>query len=255
MTIVLVIIVVLVIIYFIFIKPQKNSSQSNLSSNIGNGFKSEANKAVKDEQISFAESKTNIKHYFFFDCETTGLPIDRNADVKDFNNWPFPVQIAWLVMDSDFGVIESKSYILKQPTVIPQRASDIHGITTEKMNAEGVDPKVVYSEFIAAINGSTVSIAHNTDFDVPILRCDLLRNGYTKKVFVMKNLFCTMKNSTNLCLIPNSWGSYKWPRLEELYGFLFFNNTNIQIEGAHDALNDVIITAKCYQELFRKKYI
>ncbi|MEI8113410.1 MAG: 3'-5' exonuclease [Bacteroidia bacterium] len=254
-TLIILVLVVLVVL-FIF-REQKNRKQR---SKLISSFSTETSKqgkqsGVQDLTLRFESSKTNQKHYFIFDCETTGLPIDRYADESNFENWPHPVQIAWMVLDEDFGLVLNKSYILKQPVKIPKKASDIHGITTERMNKEGVDPKSVYSEFINDIKDTSVSIAHNTDFDVPILKCDLLRNKFTKKVFVMKNLFCTMLSSTNICKIKNPRGGYKWPRLDELYGFLFYKNTNISIEGAHDAMNDVFITAKCYVELKRRNLV
>ena len=60
-------------------------------------------------------------------------------------------------------------------------------------------------------------------------------------------------NTTNICKIKNPRGGYKWPKLEELFGYLFYNRTDISIDGAHDAMNDVLITAKCYIELKRRK--
>ena len=36
---------------------------------------------------------------FFFDTETTGLPRDWNAPLRDLDNWPRLVQLAWLLCD------------------------------------------------------------------------------------------------------------------------------------------------------------
>ena len=60
-----------------------------------------------------------------------------------------------------------------------------------------------------------------------------------------KSLFCTMKSSTNLCRLPGRYGNFKWPKLTELYKFLF----NEEMEGAHDAMVDVRATRKCYYRL------
>jgi DNA polymerase III epsilon subunit-like protein len=246
----LVIIIVVVVLYFVFKKPSKKVNQVPTTQK---SVYTPPQKSEENISISFPQSVTNKKHYFFFDCETTGLPKNRYGDESDFDNWPYPVQIAWMVMDENFGVVSKKSYILKQPVKIPIQASGLHGITTELMNLKGIDPKKVYSEFIEDIKDTTVSIAHNTAFDVPAIKCDLLRNGFTKKVFIMKNLFCTMNSTTNICKIKNKNGGYKWPKLEELYGYLFYNRTDISIDGSHDAMNDVVITAKCYIELKRRK--
>ena len=48
------------------------------------------------------------------DTETTGLPIKRVAKISDNNNWPYIVQISWLICDIETATIESfKDYIVK----------------------------------------------------------------------------------------------------------------------------------------------
>lgn len=37
--------------------------------------------------------------FLIFDTETTGLPIDKNAPLTDFGNWPRMVQLAWQIHD------------------------------------------------------------------------------------------------------------------------------------------------------------
>ena len=76
--------------------------------------------------------------YLFFDTETTGLPRNWKAPVTDLNNWPRMVQIAWILCDDKGNRVESADYIIKPENfVIPQDASRVHGITTEKAINEG----------------------------------------------------------------------------------------------------------------------
>jgi len=58
-----------------------------------------------------------------------------------------------------------------------------------------------------------------------------------------------MKNSTNLCKIPRPGGGLKWPKLQELYFFLFGET----FVGAHDAAYDVKATRKCYYEIIKRR--
>ena len=76
--------------------------------------------------------------YLFFDTETTGLPRNWKAPVTDLNNWPRMVQIAWILCDDKGNRVETADYIIKPENfVIPQDASKVHGITTEKAINEG----------------------------------------------------------------------------------------------------------------------
>jgi len=59
-----------------------------------------------------------------------------------------------------------------------------------------------------------------------------------------------MQESTNLCKLPGPRG-YKFPKLEELHKVLFGCN----FEGAHDALDDIKATERCFWELVKRNII
>lgn len=64
---------------------------------------------------------------------------------------------------------------------IPTEASDIHGITTAKAQAEGQDPKIALNGIAelltAALSWRSPVVAFNTSFDWTVLHHDLARNG------------------------------------------------------------------------------
>lgn len=64
-----------------------------------------------------------------------------------------------------------------------------------------------------------------------------------------KESYCTMKRTTDLVGIPKGHGGgNKYPKLSELYRFLFDED----FENAHDAMADVTATAKCFQEIMKR---
>ena len=65
-----------------------------------------------------------------------------------------------------------------------------------------------------------------------------------------KTKICTMKQSVNCCKIP-SGSRYKYPTLSELHTFLFDKS----FENAHDAMEDVRATLRCFIELYRRGFI
>ena len=60
-----------------------------------------------------------------------------------------------------------------------------------------------------------------------------------------------MLSTVNLCKIQfyKNSKNYKFPKLDELYSFLF----NEKREKSHDALSDTNDMIKCYYELISKK--
>ena len=89
-------------------------------------------------------------------------------------------------------------------------------------------------------------VGHNISFDMNILAAEMHRL-HIDIGFVDKPALCTMHDSTNLCAIPGKYG-HKWPKLEELYGFLF-PEKELSVTSLHDALFDIQITRECFFEL------
>ena len=178
---------------------------------------------------------------FIFDCETTGLPLN--------NKWPFPVQIAWIILDTDGETIE-KSFIIKPNNfIIPEESIKIHKITNEIAERDGVDIKGVLLEFKKDYNESGTIVAHNLPFDMGVIKSSFVRNNIDISFLENeKNKICTMKSSTKICKLPFSSKSsgYKWPKLNELYEFLFNKNPDANL---HNALEDSRITLQCYKKL------
>jgi restriction system protein len=206
--------------------------------------------------FEFECSTKKTGKYLVFDTETTGLPFNYRARTDDFQNWPYVVQIAWLLFDDDRKLIEAHNFYLKQQVKIPADATRIHGITTAMMLEKGVEPSNVYADFKKAIDNTEYLIAHNIDFDVPIVHCEFLRNGIPWR-FHKDRMLCTMKTATSFCKIPRySNGEYKWPKLTELYQKCFFPGHSITIfpdsastSNLHSAKIDAAITAQCFFKL------
>lgn len=201
--------------------------------------------------LNFKESVLDLNYaeIVVLDVETTGLPKNYDAKPEDLSNWPFVVQFSWAIFDIHGNLIKLKTHIIKPRIPIPEVVVKIHHISTEIANTKGIDPVKAFAEFISDIKSARTVVAHNIDFDLPILEAEFLRNGFAKQ-FEGKDKICTMKSSTTYCNIPkyNGRGS-KYPKLTELFGVLFANNYNVSIAEAHDAENDTLMTAKCFFRL------
>ena len=182
--------------------------------------------------------------YLFFDTETTGLPKNWEAPISDIDNWPRIVQIAWILSSEEKGRIESNDFIIKpEGFEIPEESSRVHGITTQKAYAEGIDLIEALTKFNLALQKSSCLVAHNMNFDEKVIGAEFLRKGIENDFFE-KNRLCTMEKSTQYCKLPGRYG-YKWPSLSELHNILFGKD----FEDAHNAAGDINATESCFWKL------
>lgn len=188
----------------------------------------------------------------FVDTETTGLPKKFASD--DVEKWPRVVQLAWSLYDTTGNRLSLNSFII-YPTdfTIPMDVVKIHGITTERAKKEGESLHKVLPRFNADVEKAREIIAHNLDYDLPIVTTEFKRCRLDTNLAKKRN-FCTMKTREiiSFCKIPSQYGSgYKWPSLSELHKQLF----GIDFTDSHNASADVEACAKCYFELRKRGII
>ncbi len=185
--------------------------------------------------------------YLFFDTETTGLPRYWESPLEDLDNWPRLVQAAWLLYDDIGNELCGASRIIRPDGfVIPEWVARIHGITTQRALCEGISVLEVLREFGDAAAAAENLVGHNINFDERIVASEFLRAGI-KNHLAGKNQICTMLASAEYCGIENRYG-YKWPKLTELHRELFKTG----FDEAHNAAQDVRVTAKCFWEMKRR---
>jgi len=93
-----------------------------------------------------------------------------------------------------------------------------------------------------------VLIAHNRQFDMEHIENMAVRQQMVRLGALGKPVICTMYAGTELCKLPGRQARWKWPKLGELHQHLFGED----IEGAHDALVDVMAVRRCYYEMVRR---
>jgi DNA polymerase III subunit epsilon len=174
-------------------------------------------------------------NYLFFDTETTGLPKDGH-DARI-------VQLAALLTDHEGNPIADMNMIITPDGYdIPEGASAIHGITTERAIREGLPRIVVMNLFQSMVERSDMIIAHNMAFDYQCYVRECQAVDYPDAM-IGKQTACTMKMATPIVQCPPTqrmidYGrghQYKNCTLQEAHVHFFGR----EFEGAHDALADV----------------
>ncbi len=187
-----------------------------------------------------------------FDTETTGLfPIGKDAR-GDLTDNPWALQISSATYDTDQNIFTSTSDYIKIPdnVPIPQESINVHGITREKINRDGVDIKPVLEYFIQ--QGTTTvdeTIAHNIAYDTRMLNVEAVRNNMPSLMFPQnKKYTCTMRSYKAQvgCKGRDKEGQeyIKYPKLWELAKHVF-PDENIAC-NLHDSLVDSLVCLRCH---------
>jgi DNA polymerase-3 subunit epsilon len=179
--------------------------------------------------------------YLFFDTETTGRPRNYKAPVTDVSNWPRVVQLAFMVTDPTGAPLSAEQFLIRPDGFsIPQDATRVHGITTERAMTDGIPVVTALNAFLAAIGSAETLVAHNISFDENVLGAEFLRAGLPNPL-PKKKRCCTMISATAFCGIPGPYGP-KWPSLSELHVKLFQR----EFQSSHSASGDVQACADCF---------
>lgn len=197
----------------------------------------------------------------FFDTETTGLPKDWKAPIKQVDNWPRVFYLAWVLTDEKGTVLRQQRYVVTPDGwTIPEKEFWIDkGYTTNWCYINGIRIETVLNIFLADYKQANFLVSHNMAFDYSVLGAEIIRSGFVvDKAAAKPAQICTKEASTEFCKLPflakAKWATaqrYKWPTLDELHYKLFADHA---IE-THDALGDVLTLKKCFFELIRQGVI
>jgi len=233
-----------------------------------------------------------------FDTETSGLMPKHKAGTPypPMEAYPYIMQISWTVYNVATNEIEEtvNEYVqIPQTVEVSEEATRVNGITREILAEKGKPIVPLLDKFFVAYMKCDCIVAHNLQFDSEVVRKEMWRNRDVLKrkirnpervnmmcgVFTKKfndayhiDMFCTMKNTVELCgidyvakpnaknvvkevlgeivdavlgevTVPATNNRKKFPRLNELYGKLF----DTPLPGdMHNSIVDVLVCLRCF---------
>ncbi|QFR56524.1 DnaQ-like exonuclease [Bacillus phage 056SW001B] len=161
----------------------------------------------------------NYSQIAVIDFETTGL----NPQTD------YPIEVAvGIYKKSPLGYIKTKRYqqLIKLPegVEVPQYITDLTGLTTEKLNTEGIESYIVITFLNDMFTDDTLFVAHNANFDL----------GFLAKHFRIEvdNFLCT--RTVEVLLNPHMSAS-----LKDAYKRYYPESTG---EQTHRAQDDIEMT-------------
>lgn len=201
-----------------------------------------------------------------YDTETTGLPLKWISAEEDLNNWGNIVQLGARLFEIDLDKIDEPNYggirdiytidTLVQPVrkgkeiSIHPKAQAVHGFSVEDCYEKGNTLETVLFILQGMHMEADVAVCHNRNFDRNVYVSEMLNVGFKAKAKSGQKPFCTMEFTTPILKLEGKYGNYKFPKLEELYEYLFQKSMH-ETHEAHNALGDVNATVECLLELIR----
>jgi DNA polymerase III epsilon subunit-like protein len=187
--------------------------------------------------------------------------------------WPHIVQFSYVIYDNISNTLEINDNIIKIPDNIdiPEESIAIHGITKKMTKQYGVTLNEAFQKFFQYVEMADYIIGHNIDFDINMVRVELLREIYksndelifhkieeSEEIQLWKeylnelqnkeNIVCTMKTNTDFCNITavSKYGKpyIKFPTLNQLHHKLFSTEPKM----LHDSCVDILVTLRCYMK-------
>jgi DNA polymerase-3 subunit epsilon len=185
----------------------------------------------------------------FIDTEASGLPKKWDQPYTMEGNWPFAVQVSWLLYSKDgIKIKEQNYYISNNDFEICPTALDIHGLTPAFLQKNGIPRKELLNILSKDLEAyQPMIVGHFLELDYHVIGAEYHRIGIEKHP--MGNLpgFCIMSASMHMQQNPNS----KYLRLGQLFELLFKK----PLLNQHNAMVDATATADCFFELVKRNEI
>ncbi len=166
------------------------------------------------------------------------IVLDIETD-KDYNI----LQVSYNIYDVHYELLESKNiYVYDGIHSTPYYPT----ISSTDIIQLGITPEVASHIIASDINKCNIVIGHNVkQFDlVKIKKMLSMYNLEIKPTIIIHD---TMLETTDILKLrhPNGYKNYKYPKLIELYQFLFKK----EFDNQHNAIDDVNATFECYKKL------
>lgn len=191
---------------------------------------------------------TDETKILFFDTETSGFI--KKALAADHPDQAWTIQVGAILANKDGDIAKMDRIIKANGREINYHAQKIHGISTDKADAEGLEELDVAEEFGLLLRQADLMVCHNLAFDIKYVRHLMERNiedmsDEARSAFYLDMPgYCTMQDKAvvKFCGLKNKANRPKWPKLVELHEILFKEG----FDDAHDAFADITATKRCF---------
>ncbi|WP_228484486.1 exonuclease domain-containing protein [Microbacterium cremeum] len=184
------------------------------------------------EQLSLFDSPEWTRVVGVFDLETTGVDVTADRIVTAHVG----------LLDASGSVVRARDWLADPGVPIPEGASAIHGITTERARAEGRPAVAVVTEVVEAVrallDAGIPVVAYNAPYDFSLLKYEALRHG----IAPIDDPFPVI----DPLVVDKAYD--RWRRGKRTLQVVAAHYA-VRLDGAHDASADAVAAGRVAQAL------
>jgi DNA polymerase III epsilon subunit-like protein len=186
--------------------------------------------------------------FVVIDTETSGLfDYSKPADAE---GQPRMASVAFVHLGDDlteaFAEVAHEFLIRPDGWRMSDEVAMIHGLTHERLMADGVPVIEALDYYNGILDGNPVIVGYNASFDLKVLRAELRRAGKPDRFEGTRSIDC-MRPLTDICKVPKAGGKagFKGRKGTEAYKAICQRD----LVGAHGALADARACAEIFREM------
>ena len=189
---------------------------------------------VDTSQLFVSPAPTGAKaHFLVFDTETFDLIPDEEP-TEGYDNRP--IALSWQLLDEQGNCLLEESHVLHRQETLSPEATALHGLTSEDLYLSLDSPRQVYER-------AQCLVAHHLAFHRSVLSEDFVREGLDPSPLTSTQALCMMEHGRSLGFKRNASGESLYPRITELFGYLYFSRPSLRVSYTSKSLRDVRLCA------------
>lgn len=196
---------------------------------------------VDSSQLFVSPAPLGAKaHYLVFDTETFDLIPDEES-TEGYDNRP--IALSWQLLDEQGNCLLEESHVLHRREPLSPEATALHGLTSEDLYLSLDGPRQVYERFLSDLHRAQCLVAHHLAFHCSVLSEDFVREGLDPSPLTSTQALCMMEHGRSLGFKRNVSGESLYPRITELFGYLYFSRPSLRVSYTSKSLRDVRLCA------------
>ena len=188
-----------------------------------------------------------LPHYLVLDTETQDILHEEEVGIE-FAPSPI-ILLSWQVLDATGAYLSEETHLIRRSASITEEATALHGITTEQMECEGEELRPVLERLLQAV--SEAKSTRRTQRPLPSHPRPLRAGSRRLPPASLEALptLCTMERGRVLGFKRRASGEAAYPKLSELFGYLYLHQPAVHVHFRQKGLRDVRLCAACLRQL------